>query len=296
MKYKYVFLLGRPGCGKSAIYRELEAQLFERGQARTFERVDDSPKVWARIEQDESREKAGQQRLHTRRTKAGDIVLASYDVFGEILEEVNDDVLQIDTPDHIIFLEFARGNYVEAIQIFDERILRRAIVIYVDVDFDICWERNLARYEATIAQGGDDHLTPRHEMETWYRHDDRDTLVRYLQDEGIPVVVVNNEADGEERLKGQVAELLRLLFWRRGRPPPCRRSVPTPHKQQEYAVLRISCGAPLKIDRATSRRRFRALTPPSQRASFRCVLLCWSPARSALRTGGRSRACRRGWR
>lgn len=43
MRYKYVFLLGRPGCGKSALSRELEKRLLESGQAQTFQRVDDFP-------------------------------------------------------------------------------------------------------------------------------------------------------------------------------------------------------------------------------------------------------------
>ena len=35
MRYKYVFLLGRPGCGKSALHRALEQRILERRQAKT---------------------------------------------------------------------------------------------------------------------------------------------------------------------------------------------------------------------------------------------------------------------
>ena len=64
MKYKYVFLLGRAGCGKSALYHELEKRLLESGQAITFERVDDFPKLWAAVERDDAREKEGKERIY----------------------------------------------------------------------------------------------------------------------------------------------------------------------------------------------------------------------------------------
>jgi adenylate kinase family enzyme len=212
MKYKYVFLLGRPGCGKSALYRELEGRFLESGQARTFQRVDDFPKLWAALLRDDALEKEGKDRLYTRRTDQGEPRLTSDDLFNVILKEVASDVLKIDKPEHMIFIEFARSNYVEALQNFDNSILDRCIVIYMEVSFEICWARNVARHEATIAANGDDHLVPRAEMERIYLHDDRDSFVQYMQDQDIPVLVVNNEADGEEHLREQVDELFKHLF------------------------------------------------------------------------------------
>jgi adenylate kinase family enzyme len=216
MKYKYVFLLGRPGCGKSALYRELEQRIRASGQAKTFERIDDFPILWAKLQADDALEQEGQERLFSRRIGKGDYRITNYNVlhnvFNEILQEVNSDVLKIDQPDHMIFLEFARPSYVEALQHFDQRILDRCIAIYMDVNFDICWARNVARHVAAIAQDGDDHLVPRAEMERIYLHDDRDAFVRHMQERNVPVLVVNNEAEGEEHLKQQVEELFKHLF------------------------------------------------------------------------------------
>jgi adenylate kinase family enzyme len=211
MKYKYAFLLGRPGCGKSALYRELEKRILESGQAMTFERVDDFPKLWARLEGDDFLEKEGKQRLHSKRSDDGGYILYDH-VFSDILKEVNSDVLKIDKPDHMIFLEFARPNYVEALQIFDKSILRNCIVIYMEVSFDTCWARNVARYEAGTDQSGDDHMVYREAMEKLYLYDDQDALVQHLKEQNIPVMVVNNEADGEEHLKKQVEALFRNLL------------------------------------------------------------------------------------
>jgi adenylate kinase family enzyme len=216
MKYKYVFLLGRPGCGKSALYRELEQRILDSGQAKTVERVDDFPKVWARLLQDDAREEEGKERLFSKRIGDGNYIVTRDKVFerifDEILKEVNADVLEITKPDHVIFLEFARSSYVQAIQHFDQRILDNCIAIYMQVSFDTCWARNVARHEAAIAKDGDDHLVPRKEMEKRYLYDDQEAFVQYMQARHIPVAVVDNEAHGEEHLERQVEQLFDDLF------------------------------------------------------------------------------------
>jgi len=212
MKHKYIFLLGRPGCGKSALYRELEQQFLERGRAGTFERVDDFPILWAKLKRDDALEKAGKERLYSERTSDGGYFITDDHVLDDILKEVSSDVLGIDKPDHVIFVEFARTYYVAAIQNFDERILEQCIAIYMDVSFDTCWARNVARCEGAGSADGDDHLVYREAMEALYLYDDQDAFVQYLKDRNIPVMVVNNESDGEEHLKRQVEVLLEELF------------------------------------------------------------------------------------
>jgi hypothetical protein len=212
VKYKYVFLLGRGGCGKSSLYRGLERQILESGQARTLERVDDFPKLWALFERDDALEKEGKERIYSVPAGDGDYAVTNDAIRNDVLKEVNADVLKIDRPDHMIFIEFARPNYVEAIQLFDKSILDNCLVVFVEVSFETCWARNLARAEAAIARGGDDHLVPREVMERWFLHDDQDALLQHLKDHSIPFAVVNNEADGQEHLEGQVEELFRSLF------------------------------------------------------------------------------------
>ena len=218
MKYKYVFLLGRPACGKSSLYRELEERFLESGQVQMFERVDDFPKVWARMKRDDTLEQDGKERIYTQRNEDGAYLITDENFFNDILKEVNADVLKLDKPDHLIFIEFARPNYVEAIQNFDKRILDHCLAIYIEVSFDISWERNVARHQAEMSQDGDDHFVYRETMEEIYLHDDRDAFVQYMKDQNIPVSVVNNEADGEEHLKKQVEALFRNFLKGERRP------------------------------------------------------------------------------
>jgi adenylate kinase family enzyme len=212
MKYRYVFLLGRPGCGKSALYRELGRRILDSGQPITFERVDDFPKVWAKFLEDDALENEGKERIYSRPTDDGDYLVTNDCLMNDILKEVNADVLRNSKPHHVIVIEFARTSYVDAIQNFDRSILDRSLAVYVQVAFDICWARNVARHQAAIIEGGDDHLTSREEMERTYRHDDQDAFVQYMRDQNMPVLVVNNESEGEEHLKEQVEELFRMLF------------------------------------------------------------------------------------
>ena len=211
MKYKYIFLLGRPACGKSALYRELEKQILESGQAQTFERIDDFPKVWAKFKGDDALERDGKPRVHTRRSEDGAYLITDENFLNDVLQEVNADVLKIDKPNHLIVIEFARPSYVEAIQHFDQRILDRCLMLYMQVSFETCWERNVARHQAEKRQEGDDHFVSREPMEVLYLHDDRDAFVQYMRDRGIPVTVVDNEADGEEHLVRQVRALIKDL-------------------------------------------------------------------------------------
>jgi hypothetical protein len=57
-------------------------------------------------------------------------------------------------------------------------------------------------------------------MENLYLHDDRDAFIRHLQERNLPVLVVGNAADGEERRKGQVEEPFEHLFQKGPRAPP----------------------------------------------------------------------------
>ena len=133
-------------------------------------------------------------------------------VFGEILQEVSSDVIAIDEPYHTVFIEFARKSYLDAIKCFDRVILESCLMIYMQVSFETCWERNVARHQAALERGGDDHLVPRAEMERLYLIDDRDAFFRTMKERRIPIVVVDNEREGEEHLIRQVETLYQELF------------------------------------------------------------------------------------
>ncbi len=194
----YIFLMGRPGCGKSEIYRRVADELKNRKIASDFLRVDDFPKLWAKFTGDDAAEKNGHSRRYSKATDDGGYLVTNDGVWDEILKELDGDLKNLSRHGMVIFIEFSRPNYVHSIlKNFSDNVLNNGLVIYIDCSFEVCWQRNVRRHEAAIAAGGDDHLVSREEMEKTYLYDDRDELVKNAK---IPVVVVNNEKDGTGHL------------------------------------------------------------------------------------------------
>ncbi len=207
-KYRYVILLGRPGCGKSAVYRDIETRVKEEGLAQTFERVDDFPKLWGKFMADDQLSKEGKERIYSRPTDDGGYKVINNDIWDEILKDVNEDVISKSKDDHLIFIEFSRPNNIHSIKNFSDEILNSAVVVYIDVDFETCWKRNVARHEAALSAGTDDHLVSREEMEETYLHDDGKELV---EQQPIPVIRVDNQTEGLDNLKAEVEKVIEQL-------------------------------------------------------------------------------------
>lgn len=205
---RYVFLLGRPGCGKSAVFRALTPRFKAAGLAADFERLDDFPRLWARIMEDDARAREGKERLHSVADEEGRPCLVYPGVFDEILVELSREVEERARDGKIIFIEFARSSYVQALNSFSARVLDAAVIVYIECPFEVCWERNVRRAEAAAQKGTDDHLVPREEMERTYRHDDQSELERHYR--GL-VVIVDNEREGEEFLGHQAEKVLELV-------------------------------------------------------------------------------------
>ncbi|HOW27977.1 MAG TPA: hypothetical protein PK876_05715 [Elusimicrobiota bacterium] len=200
----FIFLLGRPGGGKSEIFRRISKKLMGGGVARFIERVDDFPKLWGIFQEDE---KTGAWK-HCRKTPDGGYKVTDNGVWDMILKQVNDDVLQQRDPDKVIFIEFARTYYMSALKNFSKDVLRNALIVYVNCSFETCWKRNVARHEAAVAAGSDDHLVSREEMEITYLNDDMAELVKK---QPCPVVVVENERDGMDHLDGEIEKVIRTV-------------------------------------------------------------------------------------
>ncbi|MDA3793203.1 MAG: AAA family ATPase [Elusimicrobia bacterium] len=183
-----VFMLGTPGCGKSEIYRRLTKRLKEDGLYSDFNRVDDFPKLWDIFMKDEESGKWNR----SRPTDDGGYKVTDNTVWDDILKEVNSDVEKMNDEsgeDTLLFVEFSRPNYVHSIKNnFSGTVLEKALSIYLDVPFEVCWERNVRRHEQALEAGSDDHLVSRDEMEETYGSDDKEKL---KDDLGIPVVFVS---------------------------------------------------------------------------------------------------------
>ncbi len=190
-----IFLLGTPGCGKSEIFRRLNERFHEEGIADKVQRVDDFPKLWELFQEDTDRERS-------RCTDDGGYKVTDPTVWDDILKELNEDVLDLQEKCDVLFIEFSRPNYVESIQNnFSSEILDSGVGLYIYAPFDVCWERNVKRHEEALAEGDDDHLVSRDEMEETYGEDDHEDLKDQLE---MPVIIVDNSVNDLSRLEEEI--------------------------------------------------------------------------------------------
>ncbi len=208
LKKKYIFLLGRPGCGKSAVYNRLIERLKEEGLAEDFPRVDDFPKLWAKFQEDDKRESEGKERLYSRKVPEGGYKVTNDDMWNELLKEVNEDIKKMEKEGRVVFVEFSRSNYKEAFSNFDKEVLDKSVAIYIDAPFEVCWERNVARHQKAVKEGHDDHLVSKEEMEKTYKYDDGKELPGNVP---LPVEIVDNSKTDLEYLNSQIEKIVNLL-------------------------------------------------------------------------------------
>lgn len=206
--FAYVFLLGRPGCGKSVAYQILVGRMREEGLAGEFMRVDDYPILKEIVEQDIDFKK------HV--LSEGEFQITDRSIYDDVLKEVSRRLKGLRKPSRMIFVEFARNNYANALRNFDREVLDRSLIVYIYCPFEVCCERNVRRFEEAGPKGLDEHIVPRDQMEKYYRHEDYEELYLRSEDElrkraPAPIVIVRNDVESLERLKQELEKVIAAL-------------------------------------------------------------------------------------
>lgn len=204
----FVFLLGRPGCGKSTIYRLLEQELKKEKLAREVVRVDDFPVLKELLDRDTKFKR------HYR--KEGGFVVTDFTILDDVLKEINHKLKELERPRRIIFVEFARNRYIGALKNFDREVLKRSLLLYVYCPYDVCVQRNVRRFKGAKGRSPDDHIAPSDIMEKYYKYDDYEELFLKSEDElkaqaPASVVVVKNDVEGLQRLRGELDRVMAIL-------------------------------------------------------------------------------------
>ncbi|MEA1904284.1 MAG: hypothetical protein U9M97_00130, partial [Candidatus Hadarchaeota archaeon] len=79
--FEYIFLLGRPGCGKSVVYDLLTSRMREEGLGREFMRIDDYPILKELMRRDTGFKK------HI--LVDGEFQITDLSVYDDVLKEIN---------------------------------------------------------------------------------------------------------------------------------------------------------------------------------------------------------------
>lgn len=203
--FDYMFLLGRPGCGKSVVYDRLVERLRQEGLGEDFMRIDDFPILREIVKRDKDFKR------HV--PSEGEFHITDLSVYDDVLREINRRLKGLRRPGRVVSVEFARGSYSQALKFFDDEVMTRSLIVYIYCPFDICINRIERRSKGFSPEALDAHMVPRKKMEELYRADDYEEL--FLKSEGelrkaspARIVAVKNDADGLEGLRGELEKVV----------------------------------------------------------------------------------------
>jgi len=205
--FSHVFLLGRPGCGKSAVYQLLADRIRREKLADEVMRIDDFPVLKEIAEQDKEFKK------HVR--SEGGFTITDRSIYDDVLKEMNRRIKQLRRPGRLVFVEFSRSGYAQALKNFDREVLSQSLIVYIYCPYEVCLERNIRRFKEG-AKNLDEHIVPKDLMDKYYRYDDYEELFLKSEDElkkkaPAPMVVIRNDAEGLEKLKREVGKVVPAL-------------------------------------------------------------------------------------
>jgi len=198
MIYPNIFLLGRPGCGKSLVFRMFTEKLKVKKMGEEFIRMDDFPVLKEILEKDNKFER------HIR--KDGGFAVTDWTVVDDVLKELDKRVRESRKDGRVIFVEFARNDYAHALKNFKPDVLSNSVVFYIYSTFEECLKRNIDRFEKAEMGNPDDHIVPEELMKAYYRTDDFENVFLNSPEDlrrisPCPVFVIDSSKTGAENLK-----------------------------------------------------------------------------------------------
>ncbi|MCJ7720722.1 MAG: hypothetical protein MUO36_04565 [Candidatus Hadarchaeum sp.] len=206
--FSFIFLLGRPGCGKSVIYNMLGERLRKEKLASDVIRIDDFPVLKDIVDEDKEFKR------HLR--KEGGFEVTDLSMLDDVLKRINDQLKKLEKHGRVIFVEFSRDSYAHAMKNFDRDVLNRSLILYIYTPFNICLQRNIRRFKEG-PKGLDDHIVPSDMMHKYYKYDDYEELFLKSENElkkqaPARLVAIRNDADKLDKLKNELEMFLPVIF------------------------------------------------------------------------------------
>ncbi|MFC2091289.1 hypothetical protein ACFLTD_00770 [Elusimicrobiota bacterium] len=176
---KYIMMLGRPGCGKSYLYKNVISTALHQKGVKHIEKIDDFPILEELLGKDREFKK------HVR--EDGGFRVTDWSIIDDVLKEIDDRLINKSSEGCVFLVEFARSDYRKAIRNFSEEVREKSLLLYIWAPYDVCAADNLNRYEKSThdsEKSVDDHIVPIELMETYYKNDDLEEI--YIQDMDAP--------------------------------------------------------------------------------------------------------------
>ena len=151
-----IFLLGRPGSGKSTTAKHIKELKTKGWKLYRFNDHDILEQMFRK----------GDRRI----ARDGDgFIVNDNTAFEDALVQLNDKVnkhLNLNLKREIVVIEFARSDYIQAVKKFSKKVVKDAYCICINTDISVCVTRTKAR--ATSQTNPDDHPISRKALNLHY--------------------------------------------------------------------------------------------------------------------------------
>jgi adenylate kinase family enzyme len=170
-----VFVLGRPGSGKTTAVRHLIALAKERDW--DFTRIKDYD-ILCDMFREDSNYKRFQPTVHG----GFDVIdLSVFDLVLKKLEKkVKKKVKKKSSNDELIIIEFARNDYRAALKCFNQNLLRSSYFIFVDAEIETCIKRIHDRI-TFCPTAEDNHYVSEYIIKSYYYRDNWEYMGSHLK-------------------------------------------------------------------------------------------------------------------
>jgi len=196
-----IFLLGRPGSGKTTVARAIQDAVKSAGAPRAVKWVSDATYLWRVFRA------SGVGNESVEPTEDGGYFIKDATLYQKALQNLARRAKRAETRAALIILEFSRGNYVEALDLLAQKGVQPDLIVYLDVDFEIAIHRNRRR---PTEGRGDRHYVSEREMRTTFLSDDLDQLKEKYKGR-ILVLAESAEPQEPEAVRGHAVQILERL-------------------------------------------------------------------------------------
>jgi hypothetical protein len=239
--FDIVIINGRPAAGKSEIIDFLKKtpleERIEKFHIGEFEEIDDFPILWERFEDDDIMEEMGLPRLisNTEFEYKGE-KLKGYNFkekwfWNFLIKKLNlqyEKMLR-DNPDYhskkTLLIEFSRGSehggFKTAYEYLSDRILSKAVTLYIDVTWEESLRKNRRRYNPDKPDSILEHALEDKKLEMMYKDSDwaefsgKDENFLIVKGYKVPFGVFNNmpeKTDSPEKIKPHLEEVMAKIW------------------------------------------------------------------------------------
>lgn len=165
-----IFLLGRPGSGKSTAARYIH--LLTKRYGWSAMHINDYPFLFAQFKAD----------IHHHKFKpsgCGGFDVIDFSVLDVALHAIEQEAQKyLAQPHKLLLIEFARNDYIQALKQFQPTFLRNSYFIFFEADLDLCVNRVYQRaYHPT---NRDDHFISEEMIRSYYQEENDELHIYQL--------------------------------------------------------------------------------------------------------------------